>query len=228
MKAYPASEESRETCCRCGECCRKGGPAFHHIDRPLIAKGLIPAACLYTIRPGEPVHDNVANRKTYAEADIIKIKGREDEWACCFLAEDGQSCRIYEDRPQECRTLQCWDTRPIEALYQQQRLSRKDLLGDVDGLWDLIAHHEKRCAGSRLQLLSRRLVSDDRENARAEILDMVRYDENLRTLLVEQDKAREDMLDFLLGRPLARILPGFHIRVERANGRLRLTYSPLS
>ncbi len=228
MKASPSPDDRHAACRRCGECCRRGGPAFHHIDRPLIDNGLIPAACLYTIRPGEPVHDNVAGRKTYAEADIIKIKGRDDEWTCCFLAEDGLSCRIYENRPQECRTMQCWDTRSIEAFYQQQRLSRKDLLGAVDGLWDLIAHHEKRCSCKSLQLLCSQLASDDRESATAKVLDMVRYDESLRALLVEQGKAREDMLDFLLGRPLAQILPGFHIRVERTNGRLCLIYSPLT
>jgi Fe-S-cluster containining protein len=228
MKAAPAPEKNRQACRRCGECCRRGGPAFHLIDRPLIDRGLIPAACLYTIRPGEPVHDNVANRKTYAEADIIKIKGRGDEWTCCFLAEDGSSCRIYEDRPQECRAMQCWDTRSIEKLYQQARLSRQDLLETVEGLWELIALHEERCSYKRLQQLCTRLGADDREDAMAEIQAMVAYDESLRALLIEQGQARKDMLDFLLGRPLTRVLPGFHIQVEHKGDTTRLIYSPLT
>jgi hypothetical protein len=72
------------------------------------------------------------------------------------------------------------------------------------------------------------LDADDRESAMSEIQSMVRYDESLRALLVEQGQARDDMLDFLLGRPLTRILPGFHIRVDRRDDRIRLVYSPLT
>ena len=228
MKASPTPDENRATCRRCGECCQKGGPAFHPVDRPLIEKGLIPAACLYTIRPGEPVHDNVAGRLAYAEADIIKIKGRGHDWTCCFLAVDGHGCEIYQDRPAECRRMQCWDTREIEALYRQERLSRRDLLGAVEGLWELIVHHEERCSYRRLKELGSHLAAKEREKTMAEIRDMVRYDESLRQLMVEQGRAQADMLDFLLGRPLVQTLPGFHIQVKRDQARIHLTYSPLT
>ena len=230
MKPSSSPEKNNETCRRCGECCQKGGPAFHRVDQPLIEKGLIPAACLYTIRPGEPVRDNVAGQLAFAEADIIKIKGRDEGWTCCFLSADGQRCRIYADRPEECRRMQCWDTRAIERLYQQERLSRGDLLSGVEGLWDLITHHEERCSYRRLQELGPRLATASAacEKATVEIRDMVRYDESLRTLLVEQGQARPDMLDFLLGRPLTETLPGFHIRVKRDRDRIHLSYSPLT
>ncbi|MDJ0667030.1 MAG: YkgJ family cysteine cluster protein [Desulfobacterales bacterium] len=230
MKPPPSPEENCQTCRRCGECCRKGGPAFHPIDRPLIEKGLIPAACLYTIRPGEPVYDNVAGRLAFAKTDIIKIKGRGDHWTCCFLAANGHGCEIYQNRPAECRCMQCWDTREIETLYRQERLSRRDLVGTVEGLWELIAHHEERCAYRRVQELSSQMASatERREKAMAEIRDMVRYDESLRQLLVEQGRAQADMLDFLLGRPLVQTLPGFHIQVKRDQARIHLTYSPLT
>ena len=210
----PASPEKRaETCRRCGECCRKGGPAFHLADRLLIEKGLVPAACLYTIRPGEPVRDNVAGGLTFAKTDIIKIKGSGGGWTCHFLADDGQGCRIYAERPEECRQMQCWD-----------------LLGGVEGLWELISHHEERCAYRRLHELAPRLAThpETREETKNAICEMVRYDESLRALIVERGQARADMLDFLLGRPLARTLPGFHIGVERKNDALRLVYSPLT
>ncbi|MDJ0801365.1 MAG: YkgJ family cysteine cluster protein [Desulfobacterales bacterium] len=230
MKAPPHPEANPETCRRCGECCRQGGPALHPVDRPLVEKGLIPAACLYTIRPGEPVHDNVAGRLAFAEADIIKIKGNAADWTCCFLTEDGRGCRIYADRPEECRRMQCWDTRAIEAFYRQERLSREDLLGGVTGLWELIAHHEERCAYHRLKALVPPLSgsSPARKKAMDAIRDMVSYDESLRALLVEQGQAEADMLDFLLGRPLTRTLSGFHIQVDRTDDAIRLTYSPIS
>jgi Fe-S-cluster containining protein len=228
MEDNTPKEENNDACRRCGECCQKGGPAFHAIDRPLIEKGLIPAACLYTIRPGEPVHDNVAGQMAFAQADIIKIKGRDDSWTCCFLAADGRSCKIYEDRPEECRRMQCWDTREIEALCKQARLSRQDLLGGIEGLWELIAHHGERCAYDRLQELGTQLATGDRERAMTEIQGMVHFDESLRALLVEQGQAKEDMLDFLLGRPLTQTLPGFHVRVKREDDRIHLSYSPLT
>ena len=230
MKTDPSAEENLESCRRCGECCQRGGPALHTVDRPLVEKGLIPAACLYTIRPGEPVHDNVAGRLAFAEADIIKIKGGAEGWTCCFLAEDGRGCRIYADRPEECRRMQCWDTRAIEALYRRERLSREDLLGGVTGLWELIAHHEERCAYRRLKELVPRLSasSSARSKAMTTIREMVSYDESLRALLVEQGQAEADMLDFLLGRPLTRTLAGFHIQVERTDNAIRLTYSPIT
>ncbi|MBL0714922.1 MAG: YkgJ family cysteine cluster protein [Desulfosarcina sp.] len=228
MKSAIPPDETPNECRRCGECCRRGGPALHALDRPLIEKGLIPAACLYTIRAGEPVRDNVAGRHALAETDIIKIKGLDDDWTCFFLDADGNGCKIYKDRPVECRCMQCWDTRAIEALYTRERLSRRDLLGKVEGLWELIAHHEQRCAYTRLQQLSTQLASDDRAGAMTEIKEMVRYDESLRRLLVEKGQARADMLEFLLGRPLTRTLPGFHIQVARDGDRTRLVYSPLT
>ena len=172
----------------------------------------------------------MADRLAFAEADIIKVRGSSDGWTCCFLSEDGQSCRIYADRPEECRRMQCWDTREIETLYRRERLSRRDLLGGVEGLWEVIAHHEERCSYHRLQALAPRLAAaaEEREQAMTAIRDMVRYDESLRQLLVEQGQARQEMLDFLLGRPLTETLAGFHVRVAREDDRIQLTYSPLT
>jgi hypothetical protein len=56
---------------------------------------------------------------------------------------------------------------------------------------------------------------------------MLRYDESLRELLVEKGQAPAEMLDFLLGRPLAVTLPGFQVRVTRRGGRIQLKHSLL-
>lgn len=218
------------TCQKCGTCCRKGGPALHREDRPLIMDGLIPAEALYTIRAGEPVRDNVANRQSYAQSDIIKIKGRGDDWCCRFLEDESASCTIYDRRPAECRALQCWDTGAIEALYHQDRLTRQDLLQEVEGLWDLVVDHDQRCGYHTIRDLAEPLSSDPSGQAAAlsTITDMVKYDESLRKLLVENGHAPATMLDFLLGRPLIETLPGFHIKVEQAAGRIRLVYSILT
>ena len=222
------STAASAACRQCGTCCRKGGPALHREDRHLVMDGLIPAEALYTIRAGEPVQDNVAGRRSYADTDIIKIKGKGDGWCCRFLDDESSRCTIYDRRPAECKALQCWDTRAIEALYHRERLSRKDLLEGAQGLWDLIADHDQRCAYHTIRRLADQLSSDtpERTTARSVITDMVKYDESLRHLLVENGHAPRAMLDFLLGRPLIETLHGFHIKVARTAGRIRLEHTP--
>jgi len=224
------SNPSHQTCRKCGTCCRKGGPALHREDRRLVMEGRIPAEALYTIRAGEPVQDNVAGQRAYAQGDIIKIKGSGDDWCCRFLEDDTARCTIYDYRPVECRTLQCWDTRAIEALYDKDRLTRQDLLGDVAGLWELIEDHDRRCAYPTIRQQTEQLELDPSRQTEVGnlITDMVKYDESLRKLLVENGHAPETMLDFLLGRPLAATLHGFHIKVERAGEQYRLVYSILT
>ena len=224
------SKPANQTCQKCGTCCRKGGPALHREDRPLIMDGLIPAEALYTIRTGEPVRDNVEQRLSYAQSDIIKIKGMGDGWCCRFLEDESACCTIYDRRPVECRALQCWDTHAIEALYHQNRLTRRDLLEEVEGLWDLISDHDQRCAYHTIRDLAEQLSADRSEQTTASdaITDMVKYDESLRKLLVENGHAPETMLAFLLGRPLIETLPGFHINVEHTAGHIRLVHSILT
>lgn len=221
---------SDHACQRCGTCCRKGGPALHRQDAPLINEGRIPAEALYTIRPGEPVQDNVAGRPSFAEDDIIKIKGNDDGWCCRFLEDATNRCTIYDHRPVECRALQCWDTRAIEALYDCERLTRRNLLQGVEGLWELIEDHERRCNYRQINELAGRLSGEpaEQKTALGAITDMVKYDESLRQLLVENGHTPAGMLDFLLGRPLTHTLPGFHIQVESSEGRIRLVHSILT
>jgi len=130
----------------------------------------------------------------------------------------------------ECRALQCWDTRPIEGLYDRERLSRRDLLQGVGGLWELIEDHERRCDYRRIRALTGRLSGEpsDQRAAMAAVTDMVKYDESLRQLLVENGHTPAGMLDFLLGRPLVQTLPGFHIKVVSSGGRIRLVHSILT
>ena len=45
-EAKPAKPISE--CMRCGTCCKKGGPSFHHADKTLIEAGVIESKYLYT------------------------------------------------------------------------------------------------------------------------------------------------------------------------------------
>jgi len=215
------------TCRRCGTCCRKGGPALHTADHGLVAQGHIPAQWLYTLRTGEPLYDNVAGGLMWAPGDVIKIKGRDESWTCHFLDAAGTACTIYAHRPLECRTLQCRDTRALEMLSGRDLLTRRDLLRDVAGLWELVVHHDQRCSYRRLKALADDLDGPRAKTAQAGIVDMLRYDESLRGLLVEKGQAPSAMLEFLLGRPLAVTLTGFKVKVIRSGGRIQLQHTPL-
>jgi len=201
-----------QTCKQCGTCCRKGGPSFHTEDKPLLDKGSIPLAYLFTIRKGEPVHENVKGGLTAAKTDIIKIKGKGSSWTCLFLDENDNACTIYENRPLECRELTCWDTRKIEAMYEKNRLSRSELLSRVEGIWALVTHHQDRCSYEKLNAFSVEARNDIHGKAAESILEMVRYDAHLREVVVEKGGLGSGMTAFLFGRPLFQTIQGFGLK----------------
>ena len=197
---------SRSTCSRCGTCCRKGGPALHQEDRERVEQGAIHTRHLYTIRKGEWATDPVQGGLIRVDGDIIKIKGRGESWACRFLDDRTGACRIYADRPLECRLLECRDTARLEQAYRRGRLSRRDLLADVKGLWELIEDHERRCDVDGIRRLLERKPGRGRAGVESELAGMVRYDAEIRRLMVAQGGLEAEMLDFLLGRPVEIVL----------------------
>lgn len=205
-------------CRRCGTCCRKGGPSFHIEDRDLIEKGRFPLRFLYTIRPGELTYDNIRRALLPVTTDIIKIKGRDQSWSCVFYYDPDSTCRIYEKRPVECRSLKCWDTREIEKIYKKNRLTRKDLLKGVNGLWELIEDHENRCSYLKLERLVMQLKEKQSRKPAAQIAEIVEYDKQLRKLALEKSGLDPEILDFLFGRSFEKTLHMFDIKLERKNG----------
>ncbi len=208
-------------CRRCGTCCQKGGPALHLEDKPLVESGKIPLKNLFTIRKGEHVFENVRGGVVQAQSDIIKIKPLESTSICNFYEQFKKTCAIYEQRPVECRLLTCWDTNALQAVYDKDRLTRKDLLESVEGLWDLITTHQQKCDYMFLAACAtQQTVDSDRQ-----ILEMIRYDMALRDLLIKQGQ-QEALLDFLLGRPMMQNLKGFYLATRIENGKLALEHLP--
>jgi Fe-S-cluster containining protein len=213
-RTIPRSGTADASCIRCGTCCEKGGPSFHLQDRALIETGVIPAACLYTIRKGELARDNVKGGLVPVDADVIKIKGKKDSWTCVFLDERQKACSIYEDRPLECRALKCWDTREIERIYARERLSRRDLLSEIKGLWDIIEDHQARCDYTKIRKLIEAVKHGHRRTARRDLLEIVRYDVEIRQLVVARGELDAEMLNFLFGRPLEKTLANYGFKVR--------------
>ncbi|UCE51578.1 MAG: YkgJ family cysteine cluster protein [Desulfobacterales bacterium] len=209
-------------CIRCGTCCQKGGPSFHHADKNLIEKGIIHSRHLYTIRRGQLAYDNVRDCLMPVDSDIIKIKGKKDSWACIFFEEDEKACRIYANRPLECRVLKCWDTREIEKIYAENRLTRKDLISEVKGLWDLIKDHQGRCDHEKIHKWVKALDSAIKKEARKELIELIQYDTEIRKLVVSKAGLDAEMLDFLFGRPLIETIENYGLNVEQSGKKISL------
>ena len=221
----PEPENSQSDCIRCGTCCEKGGPGFHQEDRELIETGVIPSRCLFTIRKGELAYDNVRGCLLPVDSDVIKIKGKADSWSCVFFDEAGKQCTVYDDRPRQCRALKCWDTSELEKIYAGRRLTRKDLVSKVEGLWDLIQDHQRRCDYEKIIKLIDDLDAPAGERARKELLEIIQFDVEIRKLVVEQGGMDPQMLDFLFGRPLAKTLPNYGINIRQTGRKTIITRS---
>jgi len=99
----------------------------------------------------------------------------------------------------ECRSLKCWDTREIERIYAENRLTRKDMMGNIEGLWDLIEDHQSRCDYEKIGCM----IKDSETGKKNNILEeLFRYDIHIRELVVEKSGIDPEMTDFLFGRPL--------------------------
>jgi Fe-S-cluster containining protein len=214
-------------CRRCGTCCAKGGPALHQADREAVDSGKIPLRCLITIRQGEPAYDNIRRAIAPAATDIIKIKAATDNDATCiFLDQKRVGCEIYESRPAECRVLTCWDTRAIMAIYDQERLTRPDLLSPLPGLNDLVAEHQERCGYEQVSLWAERIKhGQDAEQVVEALLHAIRYDQSLRQVAVASARLDAGLLEFLFGRPLSVTIRMFRLKLVKRGDQVTIVPS---
>ena len=181
-------------------------------------KGMIPTANVFTIRKGEPIYDNVKDYIIIAETDIIKIKGSEQSWACIYLNSEDSRCQIYENRPLECRSLKCWDTREIESVYRVNRLERRDLISGVEGLWEFIEEHQRDCSYQKISQLLESGQGKLEGEAKETVLEMIKYDLAVRPMIIEQGKLDPNLIDFLLGRPLIETIRLFGLDIQMKGG----------
>ncbi len=211
--AEAGKEKPISECSRCGTCCKKGGPSFHHADKALIEKGVIHSKYLYTIRKGEMAYDNVKQCLEPVSSDVIKLKGKGDSWTCILFDEKQNACTIYENRPIECRALKCWDTKALEDLYAKRHLKREDLIADIEGLWGIIKDHQARCNYETIQKLVNAINSDRGGEARQKLAEIIQFDIEIRKLVVSWSGLDMEMLDFLFGRPLKQTLKNFGLKI---------------
>ena len=214
-------------CLRCGTCCEKGGPTLHREDQDLVESGMLPVKLLYTIRTGEMIRDPIRETIVYADSDIIKIRGTGRDWRCTLFNVDEKRCEKYDNRPAECRAMECWDTREIEAMYEHDRLTRQDLIGAVIGLWEFIIEHEAMCDYRKLRSLTSEMQNGDNGKAAAQIMEMIRYDAAARDLSVEKAGTDPEHLDFLFGRPMSDMISGFGLQLSKEGNKATVTLDPV-
>ncbi|MEJ5358308.1 MAG: YkgJ family cysteine cluster protein [Desulfobacterales bacterium] len=197
------------SCRRCGACCRRGGPALHEEDRPLVEEGGIPLRDLFTVRRGEWVREPMRPGLVQLAAEIVKVKGAGGGWACRLYDEASRACRIYERRPRECRLLDCRDPHPLLEAYPRGRLTRINLLAAAPHFRDLVLDHERRCDLGTAW----RLLQTGEGPAAQRLAEMAHYDAELRRLLVGRGGLDAGLLDFLFGRPVETVLRLFRRRL---------------
>jgi len=191
----------RTNCIRCGTCCMKGGPTLHEEDAILFSNGVLNKADVYTLRKGEVIR-NIDDTLMVIEQEMIKIKGQGESWSCLFYDGDENACKIYQDRPAECRALQCWDLKGLREVMTRPYLQRVDLINPDDGLHRIIEAHEEKCAYVTLNAAVKGLQEADSGKAAEKILDLLQYDDYLRPFLAEKLKMDPNVMDFFFGRPL--------------------------
>ncbi len=207
-------ETPRTHCIRCGTCCMKGGPTLHEDDMTLFAKGVLDKTHVYTLRKGEVVR-NVNDTLMVLEQEMVKIKGEGEAWSCMFYDDDVKTCRIYPDRPVECRALKCWDPQDLRDVMARPYLQRTDLVNADDGILKIIGEHEQRCAYEHLESAIKGLNQPGPDEAVEKILDLLQYDYYMRPILTEKLNVDPNAMDFFFGRPLTITIRMFGLCVKQ-------------
>ncbi len=203
------------SCNNCGACCTGGGPVLRTQDERLIKTGKLDLSQLYTQRAGELMFNKETMKMEPLVTDQIKIKVEAESLRCRFLDNENK-CTVYSQRPFECRSFKCWDSREIEQVYSSDDpLCRKDIIGGIEGLWDLVLDHHQRCSYETLGELIREVDNNRDQDAMAKVCEMIAYDRSLRASLTESGKVNEATLDFLFGRPLTTTIVMFNYKVEK-------------
>jgi len=197
---------TRAACIKCGECCRKNGPALHLDDLHLLRNKTLDRKDLLLLRRGEPAMDNVLGRPVLLSRELIKIRSKKsDTTECIFLDPDSSLCTIHQMRPLECSLLECWNTGPLISKYQSGRLTRKEIFRPGSAMDELISLHEERCSVAELSGLLQAAVENPDKN-QDKIKAMLGYDRSFRQTILEKTVAEESELLFYFGQPLHELM----------------------
>lgn len=208
-----AAYATRPYCLRCGTCCRKGSPSLYRDDLPLLRGGGLSRLDLITLRRGEVVYSNETDRFIGLPEEQIKIRENPGSRECLFFRQEASGCLIYEERPRQCRVLECWNPAGYRVLKKSRLLSREDLLDPADPLLPVVKTHEQGCSVLRLKEWLDK-AAEQAGDAGERLLEAVHFDRHTRNHLNVTLGLQRRHLDFLLGRPVEEVIAGLGFSVE--------------
>jgi Fe-S-cluster containining protein len=217
-----AAYATRPYCLKCGTCCRKGSPSLYPEDLPLVLRGVIKRTDLMTLRKGEIGFSNEQDELIQISREQVKIREKPGTRECLFFQDESRGCGIYENRPLECRTLECWNPDEFQRLENGKPLNRLDLFDPLDPVLPVIKAHEEKCD---LLDLERGLkqAGEQKKDGQDRVMEGLGFDRHTRGFLGEKYGFTPEHLLFLLGRPLAEVVPSFGYRFSLdPEGRLKV------
>ncbi len=196
-------EAERDQCSRCGECCQLGSPTLLRQDLPLFQQEIVTLSDTYTLRAGERVTGR-EGRLELLESERLKIRELPGSRQCRFLRAADSACRIYENRPEQCRRQNCWGE-PAAPPAPDEFLTRRDLFAGVPEIWELISEHQKRCDYGGVSRDLTELAAGREETAGA-LFEALHFDHYLRRMLIHEWEVSPAATELLLGRPVTEFL----------------------
>lgn len=196
-------EELGESCVRCGECCEIGSPTLLTPDLPLFQQEILTWNDVYTLRAGERVTSREGEVITLPE-ERLKVREVPGSRQCWFYLAATHTCRIYDQRPEQCRRQHCWGD-PPRPPAAAQLLSRRHLFAEVPEVWELIREHQERCNYAAVaQALAN--LGAGKEEAGDALFEALHFDHYLRQMLLTDWELTPAATELLLGRPLPEFL----------------------
>lgn len=178
---------------------------------------------LITIRRGEISVSPLSSSPKPARTEFIKLMGSHGDWTCLFLKRDTNLCGIYSHRPLECRTLQCWNTRPLLHMAGKDLLCRADLMNPDDPMLQLLKDHEQECSWENInRLLPLSAQKTTTRAALAQLSNIVRLDLQARQRARQEFGLPDHYELFIFGRPIFVSLSHQGISTHEDGGDIRL------
>lgn len=201
-------------CIGCGTCCLNSSPTLYLADLNLFEPDGPGMVSFYTLRAGEKVYSARMSKAQSLEQDLIKV--RETPRKGCMFLHDG-SCAIYEQRPLQCRNLQCWSGRDAQALADKPRLGRAEIFSDDENALALATEFDVKLPAAELARALDQATSGD-QSAAASALQQIELDHRLRSGISMRYGYTPEVLDLLLGRPAMTVCRGHGLEVIIGEG----------
>ncbi len=201
--ARAQAKDAEDTCVRCGECCEERSPVLLVPDLPLFMQEVLTPNEVYALPKGD-VEASPDGLSQPLEEERLKIRQVPGSRQCWFYQAVRKTCRIYDQRPEQCRRQQCWGEPPPEP-DPEEFLNRGHLFKQVPEIWDLIAAHQERCDRGQVREALARLAQGQ-EEAGDILFEALHFDHHLRQMLLKEWELSTAATEMLLGRALTDFL----------------------